>query len=54
MRRNRLRCQGWKTSTSRRIDTAALKLAMPDIAAQYTRETQSRRFLLKGTKHHES
>lgn len=44
----------WKTSTSRRIDTAALKLAMPDIAAQYTRETQSRRFSLKGSKHHES
>lgn len=41
----------WKTSTSRRVDTSALKAAHPDLAAEFTTETTSRRFLLpKGTR----
>lgn len=36
----------YKTVTSSRIDTAAFKKALPDIAAQYTKTTTSRRFLL--------
>jgi putative phage-type endonuclease len=36
----------WKTQTSQRLDTAALKSEMPDVAAQYTKETQSRVFRL--------
>ena len=34
----------WKPVTTTRIDTAALKKALPDIAAQYTRTTTARRF----------
>ena len=34
----------YKAVTSSRIDTAALKKAMPDIVAQYTRTTQTKRF----------
>lgn len=34
----------WKTVTSARIDTAALKKELPDVAALFTRETVSRRF----------
>lgn len=34
----------WKTITSARIDTAALRKALPDIAAAFTRETTIRRF----------
>lgn len=34
----------WKTFTSSRVDTTALKKAMPDIAAQYTKQTTARRF----------
>ena len=34
----------WKPVTTSRIDTAALKKALPDIAAQYTRTTTARRF----------
>lgn len=34
----------WKPVTTSRIDTTALKKALPDIAAQYTRTTTSRRF----------
>ena len=34
----------WKTFTSSRVDTAALKKALPDIAAQYTKQTTARRF----------
>ena len=34
----------WKTFTSSRLDSTALKKAMPDIAAQFTRQTISRRF----------
>ncbi len=35
----------YKTVTSSRIDTTALKKAAPDIAAQYTKTTQSKRFI---------
>ena len=35
----------YKAVESSRIDTTALKQAMPDIAAQYTRTTQSKRFI---------
>ena len=34
----------WKSVTSARIDTTALKKAMPDIAQAFTRETTTRRF----------
>ena len=34
----------WKTFTSSRLDSTALKKAMPDIAAQFTRQTLTRRF----------
>jgi predicted phage-related endonuclease len=34
----------YKPVTSTRIDTTALKREVPEIAAQYTRTTESRRF----------
>ena len=34
----------WKTFTSSRVDTTALKNALPDIAAQFTKKTTARRF----------
>ena len=34
----------WKAVTSSRIDTTALKKAMPDVAERFTRETTTRRF----------
>ena len=34
----------WKAVTSSRIDTAALKKALPDVADQFTKETTVRRF----------
>ena len=34
----------WKTFTSSRIDTTALKKELPDIAAHYTKQTTARRF----------
>ena len=34
----------WKTFTSSRLDSTALKKAMPDVAAQFTRQTIARRF----------
>jgi len=34
----------WKTFTSSRLDSIALKKALPDIAAQFTRQTTARRF----------
>lgn len=37
----------WKQVTSTRLDTTALKKALPDIAAQYTRQTTSRRFCVQ-------
>ncbi len=34
----------WKNVTSSRLDTAALKKALPDIAERFTKETTTRRF----------
>ena len=34
----------YKTVTSSRIDTAALKTALPDVAAQYTKTMETKRF----------
>lgn len=34
----------YKTVTSSRIDTAALKKGHPDIATQYTKTTETKRF----------
>ena len=34
----------WKNFTCSRIDTAALKKALPDVAAAYTKQTTIRRF----------
>lgn len=36
----------YKTVTSSRIDTTALKKALPDIAAQYMKTTTTRRFTI--------
>ena len=37
----------YKTVTSSRIDTTALKHDLPDIAAQYTKTTETKRFLFQ-------
>lgn len=34
----------WKIVTSSRIDTTALKKALPDVAERFTKQTSSRRF----------
>ena len=34
----------WKTVTSSRLDTTALKKALPDVAAVFTKESVTRRF----------
>lgn len=34
----------WKPVTSTRLDAAALKKALPDVAARFTKETTVRRF----------
>ena len=34
----------WKTFTSSRVDTTALKKALPEIAAQFTKQIIARRF----------
>lgn len=34
----------WRAVTSSRLDTAALRQAMPDVARAFTRETTTRRF----------
>ena len=34
----------WKSVTTARIDTSALKRALPEVAAAFTRETTVRRF----------
>lgn len=34
----------WKTIKSSKLDTAALKKALPDVAAAFTKETTTRRF----------
>ena len=36
----------WKAVTSSRLDSKALKAALPDVAAQFTRQTTARRFVL--------
>ena len=36
----------WKPVTTTRIDTTALKKALPDIAAQYSKTTTTRRFTI--------
>ena len=37
----------YKLVTSSRLDTTALKKALPDVAAQYTKTTTSRRFTVQ-------
>ena len=34
----------WKTFTSSRLDSTALKKALPEIASQFTKQTTARRF----------
>ena len=36
----------WKCVSSNRLDSAALKKAFPDIAAQFTKQTTARRFCI--------
>jgi len=36
----------WKSVVSSRLDSAALKKALPDIAAQFTKQTTARRFCI--------
>ena len=36
----------WKAVTASRIDTTALKKALPDVTQAFTRETTSRRFVV--------
>ncbi len=36
----------WKNVTSNRLDSTALRKAMPDVASAFTRETTTRRFVL--------
>jgi len=36
----------WKAVTASRLDTAALKKALPDLAQQFTKTSTSRRFVL--------
>lgn len=36
----------WKEVKSSRLDTAALKKALPDVAEQFTKQTTSRRFCI--------
>ena len=36
----------WKSVSSSRLDSAALKKALPDIAAQFTKQTTARRFCI--------
>lgn len=36
----------WKSIKTARIDTSALKKALPDLAQQFTRETTTRRFVV--------
>lgn len=36
----------WKTVESRRLDTAALSKALPELAAQFTKTTTVRRFCI--------
>ena len=36
----------WKAVTSSRIDTGALRKALPDVAVRFTKETITRRFVI--------
>ena len=36
----------WKSITSARIDTTALKKALPDVAARFTNQITTRRFVV--------
>ena len=36
----------WKNVTSSRLDTAALKYALPEIVARFTKESTTRRFTI--------
>ena len=36
----------WKAVTSFRIDTSALRKALPDVAERFTKETVTRRFMI--------
>ena len=36
----------WKAITSSRIDTSALRKALPDVAERFTKETVTRRFVI--------
>lgn len=36
----------WKSVTSSRIDTTAFKQSLPELAAKFTRETTTRRFVV--------
>ncbi|MBR3752424.1 MAG: hypothetical protein IKK50_04755 [Ruminiclostridium sp.] len=36
----------WKSVTSSRLDTAALKKALPDVALAFTKQTTTRRFVV--------
>ena len=36
----------WKAVTSKRLDSKALKAAMPDVVEQFTKESVSKRFTL--------
>lgn len=36
----------WKIVTSARLDTAALKSVLPDVAARFSKTTSTRRFVL--------
>ena len=36
----------WKAVTSSRIDTSALRKALPDVAERFTKETVTRRFVI--------
>lgn len=37
----------WKSITSSRLDTSALKQSMPELVKLYTRQTTTRRFLVQ-------
>lgn len=37
----------WKPVTTSRIDTTALKKALPDVAARFTTQSTARRFIVK-------
>ena len=36
----------WKAVTSSRLDTSALRKALPDVAERFTKETVTRRFVI--------